>query len=136
MTACIGRRAFITLLGGAAAAWPLAARAQQSQKLPTIGYLGPATPEAESQRVGALVQRLHELGWIEWGGAKIRGYGLEHRAYARKLSKKKPRLEAGLGMMMVVGTGFMAPTLSRPQASASSSHISWDRVRHSLQVRR
>ena len=59
------RRAFITLLGGAAVTWPLAARAQQSGKLPTIGFLGSATPLVESQRVAAFVQRLRELGWIE-----------------------------------------------------------------------
>src|SRR5262245_35190095 len=58
------RRAFITLLGGAAA-WPLAARAQQPGKLPTIGFLGPATPSTMSSRVAAFVQRLRELGWIE-----------------------------------------------------------------------
>jgi putative tryptophan/tyrosine transport system substrate-binding protein len=58
------RREFITLLGGAAA-WPLAARAQQPGKLPTIGYLGPTTPAVESQRITAFVQRLRELGWIE-----------------------------------------------------------------------
>jgi putative ABC transport system substrate-binding protein len=58
------RRSFITLLGGAAA-WPLAARAQQVGKLPTIGFLGSATPLVESQRVAAFVQRLRELGWIE-----------------------------------------------------------------------
>jgi putative tryptophan/tyrosine transport system substrate-binding protein len=58
------RRAFITFLGGAAA-WPVAARAQQTQKLPTIGFLGSSTASAESQRVAAFVQRLRELGWIE-----------------------------------------------------------------------
>ena len=61
------RRAFITLLGGAAAAWPLAARAQQA-KLPTIGFLGTSTPSNWSQNVAAFVQRLRELGWIECGG--------------------------------------------------------------------
>ena len=58
------RRDFITLLGGAAA-WPLAARAQQSAKLPTIGYLGGAAPAADGQRVASFVQQLRELGWIE-----------------------------------------------------------------------
>jgi putative tryptophan/tyrosine transport system substrate-binding protein len=59
------RRAFITLLGGAAAAWPLMARAQQPGKLPTIGYLGSATPASQGQWVAAFVQRLRELGWID-----------------------------------------------------------------------
>src|SRR5262245_716482 len=59
------RRQFITLLGGAAAAWPLAARAQQPEKLPTIGYLGSATPASQGQWVAAFVQRLRDLGWIE-----------------------------------------------------------------------
>jgi putative tryptophan/tyrosine transport system substrate-binding protein len=59
------RRQFITLLGGAAAAWPLAAHAQQPAKMPTIGYLGPTTSAVESQRITAFVQRLRELGWIE-----------------------------------------------------------------------
>src|SRR5262245_2810807 len=58
------RRAFISLLGGAAA-WPLAARAQQPGKLPTIGYLGSGTPATQGQWVAAFVQRLRELGWIE-----------------------------------------------------------------------
>jgi putative tryptophan/tyrosine transport system substrate-binding protein len=58
----IGRRQFITLLGGAAA-WPLAARAQHASKLPTIGFLGASTPAFTSQLIAAFVQRLRELGW-------------------------------------------------------------------------
>ena len=58
------RRELITLLGGAAA-WPLAARAQQAGKLPTIGFLGASTPSAWSQWTAAFVQRLRELGWTE-----------------------------------------------------------------------
>jgi len=58
------RRAFITLFGGAAA-WPIAARAQQPGKLPTIGFLGQSTRSAGSEWVAAFVQRLRELGWIE-----------------------------------------------------------------------
>ena len=58
------RREFITLLGGAAA-WPRSAGGQPSPKLPTIGILGPATASVAVRWPGDLVQRLHELGWIE-----------------------------------------------------------------------
>ena len=59
------RREFITLLGGAVVAWPLAARAQPVSKLPTIGFLGSGTPLTESQWVAAFVQRMRELGWVD-----------------------------------------------------------------------
>jgi putative ABC transport system substrate-binding protein len=54
----------ITLLGGAAA-WPLAARAQQPGKVPTIGYLGSLSQSAQSTWTAAFVQRMREHGWIE-----------------------------------------------------------------------
>ena len=58
------RRKFITLIGGAAA-WPLAARAQQPGKLPTVGIIGSGTPATHGHWYAALVQRLRELGWID-----------------------------------------------------------------------
>ena len=61
----IRRREFIFTLGGAAAAWPLAARARPPGKLPTIGFLGSTTASIASQWVVVFVQRLRELGWIE-----------------------------------------------------------------------
>ncbi len=64
MTIGIGRRQFISALGGIAFAWPLAARGQQPGKLPTIGLL---TPDASSWGgwTAAFAGRLSELGWIE-----------------------------------------------------------------------
>jgi len=58
------RREFVTFLGGAVT-WPLAAQAQQTAKMPTIGFLGPNTASLDGRRVGAFVQRLRELSWIE-----------------------------------------------------------------------
>jgi putative tryptophan/tyrosine transport system substrate-binding protein len=57
------RREFIASLG--AAAWPLAARAQPVQRLPTIGYLSTTTLSASGSWIAALEQRLRELGWIK-----------------------------------------------------------------------
>jgi putative tryptophan/tyrosine transport system substrate-binding protein len=58
------RREFI-VLGGAATAWPIAAHAQQTGKLPIVGYLGVTTAAAENRTTSAFVQRLRERGWIE-----------------------------------------------------------------------
>jgi putative tryptophan/tyrosine transport system substrate-binding protein len=68
------RREFITLLSGAPVAWPLAARAQQAAKLPTIGFLGAATPSTTSPWIAALLQRLREFGWVE-----ARNVAIEYR---------------------------------------------------------
>jgi putative tryptophan/tyrosine transport system substrate-binding protein len=72
MTAKMKRRDFITLLGGAAAAWPLAARAQQSERVRRIGVLL-STREDDPQRraqLAALMQRLTELGWADGRNAR------------------------------------------------------------------
>jgi putative ABC transport system substrate-binding protein len=102
------RREFITLLGGAAA-WPLAARAQQTGKLPTIGYLGATTRSAESQRVDALVERLREFGWIE-----SRNLTVEYR-YAEGRSERYAEVAAefarlNVDVIVTYGTPAVAAT--------------------------
>jgi len=82
MTVTIGRRKLLVALGGAAA-WPLAAHAQQPGKLPTIGYLSGGDLISQRAQVDAFVQRLRELGWIEgrtvaieyrWGEGRAERY--------------------------------------------------------------
>jgi putative ABC transport system substrate-binding protein len=132
------RREFITLLGGAAAALPLAARGQQAARLPTIGFLGSATALAGSQWAAAFVQRLRELGWIEnrtvaieyrWAEGReerfaeiaaefirlkvnvIVTYGTTSSIAAKKATEVIPIVIAGAGDL--VGTGLVA-SLARP----------------------
>src|SRR5436190_1859425 len=69
----IRRREFVTLFGGVAAAWPLAAHAQQRERMRRLGFLmGLAADDPEGQaRVTALVQRMQELGWTNGRNVRI-----------------------------------------------------------------
>jgi ABC-type uncharacterized transport system substrate-binding protein len=109
----VRRREFIALLGGAAAACPLAARAQQLGKLPTIGFLG-ATPSVESQRVAAFVRRLRELGWIENLTVAI-----EYR-WAEGREERNAEIAAEFVRLKVdvIVTVATPPTLAAKQATA------------------
>jgi ABC-type uncharacterized transport system substrate-binding protein len=109
----IRRREFITLVGGAAAAWPLVARAQQPGKRPTIGFLG-AHPSIESQRVAAFVQRLRELGWIDG-----RNLAIEYRwAEGRNERYAENAAEFVRLKVDVIVTVATPPTLAAKQATA------------------
>jgi putative ABC transport system substrate-binding protein len=106
------RREFITLLGGAATAWPLAARAQP--RLPTIGYLGATTAAAERSRTDAFVQRFAELGWTE--GHSI---AIEYR-WGEGRTERFPEIAAALVQLQVdvIVATSIAAALACKQATA------------------
>jgi hypothetical protein len=97
---------FLATLGGAAATWPLAARAQQPGKLPTIGFLVSGTPASHGQWFAGLAQRLRELGWIEGRTVAIEYRWAEGRTErAAEIAAEFVRLK--VDVIVTTGTAFV-----------------------------
>jgi len=102
----IGRRGFIATLGGVAA-WPLAARGQQSA-IPVIGYLNLGSPEADTPRLTGLRRGLNQSGYVEG-----RNLVIEYR-WAGNQADRLPALVADLVQLptSVIVTAGLLPTLA------------------------
>jgi putative tryptophan/tyrosine transport system substrate-binding protein len=108
------RREFITLIGGAAVAWPSAARAQVPSRQPTIGFLGVSTSSAWTHWTAAFVRRLSELGWTDGRNVQI-----EYR-WAEGRVERYPDIAAefvGRKVDVIVTAGTAVPTLQRATSS-------------------
>jgi putative tryptophan/tyrosine transport system substrate-binding protein len=111
----VKRREFITLLSGAAAAWPLAARAQQPGKVLRVGFLGTSSLSLERHLVNAFLQKLRELGYVE--GETI---AIEYR-WAEGQDDRLPNLASDLVRVkpdVIVTTGTPG-TLAAKRATAT-----------------
>jgi ABC-type uncharacterized transport system substrate-binding protein len=110
------RRDFITLLGGAAVAWPLAARAQrQSGKIPQIGLLTRKTDASVSTQIEAFRESLRDLGWVE--GKSI---SIEHRDAEGQAERLRPLAAELVGLNVdVIVTVDTPPTQAAKQATST-----------------
>jgi putative ABC transport system substrate-binding protein len=128
MARYIGRRKFLATLGGAAAAWPLAARAQQGERMRRIGVLVSVADDPEGQaRIAAFLHHLQQLGWadgrnvridIRWAGGDANRF---HK-YAAELVALAPDVILAAGGAVVPSllqaTRYRPPRKWRPVAKA------------------
>src|SRR5437764_5719364 len=110
------RREFITLLGGAAAAWPVVARAQQA-KVPVIGLLSGGTQNADASYISAFRKGLGEAGFVEGRNVAFEYRWAEGR-YDRLSALANDLVRAQVDAIITLG-----PTLSALAAKAASSSI-------------
>ena len=130
------RREFITLLGGAAAAWPLAARAQQADRMSRIGVLMNLTADdsVSQDRLTAFVQGLQELGWTvgrnvqidyRWGAGNVERY----RTFAAQLVALTPDVLVTVGAPAVEASQRATPPCqSCSLLSRTRSAAAWSRA--------
>jgi putative ABC transport system substrate-binding protein len=112
MTIHVRRREFLTLLGGAAAAWPLAARAQPTA-MPVIGYLNIGSPESDVSRLTGLPRGLNQTGYVEG-----RNLVIEYRWAGNKVDRL-PELAAELVQLRVAV--IVAPALPSTLAAKAAT---------------
>ena len=109
------RRELITLLGGAAAAWPLAARAQQGERMPVVGFLGGTSPDTFADRLHAFRQGLKDTGYVE--GETLR---VEYR-WAESQNARLPGLASELvrrQVSVIVATGGSTSAVAAKAATS------------------
>src|SRR5215471_1894279 len=123
------RREFITVLGGAAAAWPLATRAQQPT--PVVGFLSSRSPNESAHLVAAFRQGLEESGYLEGQNVHI-SFRWAEGAYARLPELAAELVHARVAVIVSVGGPISALAAKQATATIPIVAVASDPVKHGL----